>query len=162
VTVDIIKCLWPCSYRGVDHTSESPESIPHNIIIIITTLPGPGTAWEKFNAFFVKQSFFSSDLLRFWSLGYPGVKGSDCRGQTCVKNLSGVGAEVFAKFAGHWYGGLHVKEGHRHIGRYKQSFIYKLANRAPALPVKNLMSLRLLEFGVPWGPVVGLVRLCLC
>jgi len=38
----------------------------------------------------------------------------------------------------------------------------KLANWAPALPGKNLMSLRLLEFGVPWGPGVGLVRLCLC
>jgi len=38
-------------------------------------------------------------------------------------------------------------------------FYIILANRAPALPVKNLMSLHLLEFGVPW---VGLVRLCLC
>jgi len=35
--------------------------------------PGPGAAQKKFNAFFVKQSFFSSDLFMFWSLGYPGV-----------------------------------------------------------------------------------------
>jgi len=34
-----------------------------------------GTAHEKFNAFFVKQYFFSYDLLRFWSLGYPRGRG---------------------------------------------------------------------------------------
>jgi len=39
-------------------------------------------------------------------------------------------------------------------------FYSELANRAPALPRKNLMSLRLLEFGVPWGRV-GAVMLVL-
>jgi len=48
-----------------------------------------------------------------------------------------------------------------------------LANRSPALPGKYLMSLRhpsghftyytkVLEFGVPWGPGVGLAGSCLC
>jgi len=32
---------------------------------------------------FVKQSFFSSDLFRFWSLGYPRVQGSAWQGHCC-------------------------------------------------------------------------------
>jgi len=51
------------------------EIMQYVITLFVTGQPGPGAAREKFNAFFVKQSFFSSDLLRFWSLGYPGVKG---------------------------------------------------------------------------------------
>jgi len=50
-------------------------------IYYLTNQPGPGAAREKFDeltllmwTFFVKQSFFSSDLVRFW------------RGHTCVKN----------------------------------------------------------------------------
>jgi len=51
--------------------------------------------------FFVKQSFFPSDLFRFWSLGYPGVRGLGWRGHTCVKNLPRVDVEVCAKFVVH-------------------------------------------------------------
>jgi len=78
---------------------------------------------EKFNAFFVKQSFFSSDRFRFWS-----AQGSGDRfggGHTCVKDLHRVGAEVCAKFGGDWFCGSHVKEGQRYnIGRFKQSVFY--------------------------------------
>jgi len=42
--------------------------------IYITSQLEPGAAREIFIAFFVKQSFFSCDLFRFWSLGYPGVE----------------------------------------------------------------------------------------
>jgi len=73
--------------------------------------PGSGTAREKFNGFFVCQSFFSSDLLRFWSLRYPGVRGFSWRGHTCVGNLPCVGGEVCAIFGGGWSGGSHMKEG---------------------------------------------------
>jgi len=44
--------------------------------IFRTDQPGPGASRKKFNeltspiwTFFVKQSFFSNDLFRFWSLG---------------------------------------------------------------------------------------------
>jgi len=62
------------------------------------------------------------DLLRVWSLGYPEVRGLGRRGHTCVKNL--VGVEVCAKFGGDWSSGLHLKDGHRYIHRYKQSLLY--------------------------------------
>jgi len=42
--------------------------------LFYTSQPGPGTARKKLNAFFVKQSFFSNYLFRFWSLGYPRVR----------------------------------------------------------------------------------------
>jgi len=44
---------------------------------LFTSQLGPGAAWEKFNAFIVKQSFFSSDLFMF--CGYIGVRGLDWR-----------------------------------------------------------------------------------
>jgi len=34
-------------------------------VLFLTSQPGPGTAQEKFDAFFVKQSFFSSDVFMF-------------------------------------------------------------------------------------------------
>jgi len=53
-----------------------------SLLYIKTRQPGPAGAWEKFDelmspiwTFFVKQSFFSSDLFRFWSLEYPGSGG---------------------------------------------------------------------------------------
>jgi len=58
--------------------------------------------------------------LEFWSLGYPGVRGSGWRGFACAKNHPWVGGEVCAKFGGDWLGGSLVKEGHR----YKQSLLY--------------------------------------
>jgi len=61
-----------------------------------------GTVREKSNAFFVKQSFFSTDLFRLWSLEYPGVRGLGWSSHTNVKNLPRVGAEVCAKFGGDW------------------------------------------------------------
>jgi len=57
-------------------------------ILDITSPPGPIAAREKIITFFVYQSFFSSGLFMFWSLRYPGVRGSGWQGQTCVKNLS--------------------------------------------------------------------------
>jgi len=54
---------------------------------------GPGATQVKFKALFVKQSFFSSDLFRFWSLGYTG-------GHTCVKNPPLASVQVCAKFGG--------------------------------------------------------------
>jgi len=78
-------------------------------------------ALEKLNeikspiwTFFVKQSFFSRDLFRFWSLGYLGVWRLIWRDQTCVKNLPWVDVEVCTKFASR------VKEERR----YKQSVLY--------------------------------------
>jgi len=65
---------------------------------------------QKFNAFFVKQTFFSSDLFKFWSLGYPGVRESGWQSHTCVKILPQVGVEVCSKFGVDWSGGSRVKE----------------------------------------------------
>jgi len=53
-----------------------------------------GATCEQFNAFFVKQSFFYSDLFRFWILGYPRVRGSVWRGHLYKKNLPLVGVET--------------------------------------------------------------------
>jgi len=96
-------------------------------ILYLTSRPGPGAARKKFNeikssfwTFFGKQSFFSSDLFRFWSLGYFIVRGLSWRGHTCVKNLPRAGVEVCTKFGGDWCGGWRVKEGHR----YKQSVLH--------------------------------------
>jgi len=61
--------------------------------------------------------FFSSYLLRFWSLGYPGVRGLGWQGHTCIKNLSRVGVEICTKFGGDWSSGSRVKEGHK-VGWY--------------------------------------------
>jgi len=82
--------------------------------LFATSQPRPSTARERFNAFFVYQSFFTSDLFRFWSLGYPRVRGAGWWGQTCVKKLPQVGVQVCAKFGGDWSGGLLVKEEHRY------------------------------------------------
>jgi len=73
----------------------------------------PGAAREKFNAFFVKQSFFSRDLPRFWSLRYPEGRGLGWQGHTCVKNLPQVRVEVCTIWWGLRSGGSRVKEGHR-------------------------------------------------
>jgi len=62
-----------------------------------TSQPGPGVAREKFV---------------FWSLGYPGVRGSGWCGYACAKNHPWVGGEVCAKFGGDWSSGSGVKEGH--------------------------------------------------
>jgi len=94
-----------------------------------TSQLGPGTAQEKFNelrstiwTFFVKQSLFSSDLSRFWSLGYPGVCGLGWRGHSCAQNFPRVGGEVCTKFGGDWSGGSPVKRGHRYITVQTVSF----------------------------------------
>jgi len=65
-------------------------------ICLFSNQPWPGAAREKIDAFFVKQSFFYSDLFRFSSLRYSGVWGSGLRGHPCVKNLPKVGGEVRA------------------------------------------------------------------
>jgi len=77
-----------------------------------------------FNAFFVRQSFFSSDLFWFWRLGYPGVRRLGWRGHTCVENLPWVGS--CTKFGGDWSGSWRVKEEHRYIHTKVQTvcFIY--------------------------------------
>jgi len=56
--------------------------------------------------------FFSRDLLMFWSLENPRVRGLGWRGHTCIKNLPWVGVEVCTKF------GLAVCVLKRDIGRY--------------------------------------------
>jgi len=95
-----------------------------------TSQPGPSAARdEKFlrvpiGTFYISQTIFSHDPLRFWSLEYPGVRGSGWRGQTWVKSLSRVGVEVCAKFGGDWSGGSRVNEGHRKAHKYKQSVLY--------------------------------------
>jgi len=66
---------------------------------------GPALTWKKFNAFFVKQSFFYSHLFKFCSLGYPVVRGSDWHGQTCVNNLPWGGGDSSGRSC--------LKEGHR-------------------------------------------------
>jgi len=62
---------------------------------------------QKFNeikspiwTFFVIQSFFACDLLRFWSLGYPAVRGLGWQGDFCKKSLPWVGVEACTKFGG--------------------------------------------------------------
>jgi len=60
-------------------------------------------------AFYVLQSLFFSDRLRFWSLGDQGGKELGWRGHTCVKNLPRVGAEIRTKFGGDWSGCSPVK-----------------------------------------------------
>jgi len=53
------------------------------------------------------------------------VRGSGCRGHTCVKNLPcQVGVEVCAKFGGDWSSGLRVKEGHRYRYAITNSLFY--------------------------------------
>jgi len=64
--------------------------------------------------FFVKKSFFSNDLLRFWSLGYYGVRGLGWHGHTCFKNPPRVCVGVCTKFGGDRSSGSCVKEGHRY------------------------------------------------
>jgi len=51
--------------------------------------------WVPIRSFYATQSFFSSDLFRFWSLG------SGWRGLSCTK------------FGGDWSSGSGVKRGHR-------------------------------------------------
>jgi len=118
------------------HNQPNPPSVANNYYISsimdisrmvgnIDILANPGP--EKFNeiktptwTIFVKQSFFSSDRFRFWSLRYPGV-----RGLGCVKNLSWVGVEVCSKFGGDWSGGSRVKEGYRYEGSNSLLYIYR-------------------------------------
>jgi len=73
---------------------------------LTTSQPGPGTAKNKnilrvpIQTFYVIQSFFSHDLLRFWSLGYPGIRESGWKGHTCelvwrsIQNLVEIGTAV--------------------------------------------------------------------
>jgi len=91
--------------------------------------------------FTLQQSFLCHDPFGFWSLGYTGAQGSGWRGHACVKNLPLVGGEVCAKFGGDWSGGWGVKRGHRYIVTNSRFYIERLANLAPVLHGKNLLSL---------------------
>jgi len=103
------------------------------IVLSYTSQPGPGTAREKFDeikspfwTFFVKQSFFSRDLLRFLSLGYPKVRGSGSRvGRVILvlRTYLELAFEVCTKYGGDWSGSSCVKEGHRYIST-NSLFIY--------------------------------------
>jgi len=75
--------------RSVDLLVKEENSCigTNSLFHIKTSQPGPCAAREKFNAFFVKQSFFFNDMFRFWSLGYPRYRGLGWQGHTCVKNL---------------------------------------------------------------------------
>jgi len=72
-----------------------------------TSQPGPSAAkdknflWVPIGTFYVAESFSPViHLLRFWSLGYSRVRGSDCQGHSCGKNLTGVGGKICGKFGG--------------------------------------------------------------
>jgi len=89
--VIVVKRTFPeLVWRSVQNLAEiGPEVCTwkrdigsNSLLCIYTTQLGPGAAQKKINeikspiwTFFVKQSFFSSDLLRFWSLVYPRVRG---------------------------------------------------------------------------------------
>jgi len=108
-----------------------------------TSQPGPCAAREKFNAVFEKQSFLLQWSALVLEFGVPRGQGVRLQGHACVNDLPWVGVEVCAKFGADWFGGSGMKEDTgTYIGSwYKQSVLYILANRAPALPGKNLMSL---------------------
>jgi len=79
---------------GGDWHMKEGNSYKQSLLYRYTSQPGPGAAREKFNelkftlwTLFVQPNFFSSDLFRFWSLGYPGVWGSGWWGHAYVKNL---------------------------------------------------------------------------
>jgi len=62
--------------------NRQPRLSLHKSFLILASQPGPGAAREKLNeikspnfTFFVKQSFFSGNLFRFWKLGYLRVRG---------------------------------------------------------------------------------------
>jgi len=87
-----------CSKFGGDLSGSScvKEGLGTNSLFYIYRLANRGArrCLEKFDeltspiwTFFVKQSFFSSDLFRFWSLGYLGIRGANWQGRTCIKNL---------------------------------------------------------------------------
>jgi len=68
-----------CTKFGGDWSRGScviEDMYKQSLLYIQTSQPGPGAAWEKFNAFFVFLSFCSSDLFGFWSLRYPRVRDS--------------------------------------------------------------------------------------
>jgi len=67
----------------------------NSLFYIYTIQTGPSAALEKFNSFFCKSKFFSSDVFRLWSWGTPGL---GLQGHMCAKNLPQVGVEVCTKF----------------------------------------------------------------
>jgi len=63
-----------------------------HLCIYKASQPGPRIARVKkyrdtHLSIFVTKSFLSSNVLRFWSLGDLGDRGTGFQGQTCVKNL---------------------------------------------------------------------------
>jgi len=60
-------------------------------LLYYASQPGLGAARGKILCIFCEAKFFSGDLFRFWSLGYPGVSWPGWRGYTCDKNLPRVG-----------------------------------------------------------------------
>jgi len=91
----------------------------NDFVLYCTRQPGPGAVREKFHTFFVKQSFFSSDLLSFWSLGYSRVTGSGWWGPTFPESV-----ERSVQNLVEIYGHSRVKEGHRYIGTNSLFFIH--------------------------------------
>jgi len=93
-----------------------------------TSQLGPGAARETLNeltspiwTFFVKQSFSSSDLFRFWRLGYPEVWGSGWQGHACVMNLCGGLCKILWRLVRRF-----ACERGTQVHRYKQSVLYRL------------------------------------
>jgi len=91
-----------------------------------TSDPGPGAAQEKFNAFFVKKKFFSCNLFRFGSLGYPGVRGRVGRVILMLKNFPDL---VWKSVQNLVWIGLAVHTWKRDTGTYNQSVLYIKTNQ---------------------------------
>jgi len=83
-------------------------------------LPGTKILRVPIRTFYVTQSFFSSDLFRFWRLGYPGS--GDHVGGTILA------LRTFPQLV--WRSEQNLVEigttahGHRYTHRYKQSVLY--------------------------------------
>jgi len=70
--------LASLQWLSANHQPNAFISFSHSHwFFIFTSQPGPGAARDKkilrvpIRTFYVTQSFFSRDLLRFWRLGYP-------------------------------------------------------------------------------------------
>jgi len=86
----------------------------NRIDLLFTSQPGPGATQEKFNAFFVKQSFFSSDLLGVGSTpGSGGWVGFPELVWRSIQNLAEIGQAVRAL----------KRDTGTYIGRYKKSLL---------------------------------------
>jgi len=139
---------------------------PELIELKLCTLQGNTTVHYWWLAS-MKSKVFSPAICP--GFGVWGTPGSSWQGHAWVKNLPRMGWEVCTTFGRDWSGGSSLKEGYR----YKQSLLCILANRAPALPGKNLMSLchpsghftlhkvlspvTQLDFGVSWGGIGGVM-----